>query len=106
MGTRKPARRRPGSHAVFSIESYEELLRHERAILARIAALPNGGNLFMAHPFRLLGEIGVELSARAREEILRMHPELATLSDAPFDALRACGTEQPIRYRLKGLFKR
>jgi hypothetical protein len=106
MGMRKPARRRSSSHAVFTIESYEQLLRHERAILERIAALPNGGNLFMAHPFRLLREIGVEISAKTHDQIVRMHPELAALSEAPFDALRASGTEQPIQYRLKGLFKR
>ncbi|MBI3016111.1 MAG: hypothetical protein HYY65_13860 [Candidatus Tectomicrobia bacterium] len=45
----------------LSIGSYAELLKHEQEILRRIRAVPNGGNLFLIHPFLLFEDIGVEL---------------------------------------------
>jgi hypothetical protein len=88
------------------ISSYAELVQNEREILRRIEALPNGGNLFMIHPFLLLADVGVELSERARTEILRAEPRLAGLSAVPYRALRASRSPQTYQIRLRGLFER
>ena len=55
----------------LEIESYAELLRHEREILDRIEKTPNGGNLFVAHPFRVLADVGVVLSESLEKETPR-----------------------------------
>lgn len=88
------------------IDSYADLLKHEPEILGRIEALPNGGNLFLIHPFLLFEDIGVELSERARNEIINIEPALAGLSAAPYQALKASNSRQSFEVRLKGLFGR
>lgn len=88
------------------IKSYAELLKYEKDILKRIAAVPNGGNLFLIHPFRLLEDVGVHLSEAVKKEILELEPRLSGLSDVPYQALKATQTRQSFQIRLKGLFRR
>lgn len=88
------------------VESLEELMEHEQEILKRIADTSNGGQLFLIHPFLLLKDIGVALSAHAEEEIRRREPHLSGLSPIPYRALRNSRAEQPIRVNLHGLFER
>ena len=90
----------------LSIDSYADLLKYEPEILSRIEALPNGGNLFLIHPFLLLEEIGVALSPQAKDEILAFEPRLSALSEVPYRALKASDAEQRLQVRLKGLFSR
>lgn len=104
---RKPKTRsaKPGVKRL-RINSYAELLQSEQEILYRIEALPNGGNLFMIHPFLLFEDIGVELSETARDEILAIEPRLAGLSEVPYRALKASTSPQRYQVSLKGLFER
>ncbi len=88
------------------IDSYAELLKHEREILRRIEAVPNGGTLFLIHPFLLFEDIGVDLSERAKAEVLAAEPRLAGLSPVPYRALKASKSPQNYRIRLRGLFER
>lgn len=88
------------------INSYAALLKHEKEILYRIEALPNGGNLFMIHPFLLFEDIGVGLSQKAKGEILALEPSLAGLSEVPYRALKESTSPQKYQVYLKGLFQR
>jgi hypothetical protein len=88
------------------VDTYAQLLEHESEMLRRIETVPNGGNLFLIHPFMLLADIGVELSDRALAEILEVAPHLRALSDVPYRALRASTSLQRFRVHLRGLFSR
>ncbi len=90
----------------LSINSYADLLQYEQEILDRIEALPNGGNLFMIHPFLLFEDIGLVLSQEAKDEILTIEPRLAGLSELPYAALKASESQQGYEVHLKGLFER
>jgi hypothetical protein len=90
----------------LAIGSFEALLREEPEILARIADVPNGGYLFMIHPFRLLADIGVQLAPGLEAELVRRFPELSGLADAPYDALKASESPQRIQFHIRGLFRR
>lgn len=99
-------RQAPAFRAI-AIHSYADLLAQEEEILARIERFPNGGNLFMIHPFMLFEEIGVELSAEAKREIEKREPHLRGLSPTPYRALRKNGAaRQNVRFHIKGLFRR
>lgn len=87
-------------------DSLEDLLREEARVVERIGATPNGGNLFLAHPFQLLADLGVALSERTRREIIRVVPELSTASPAAYQALKASREPQTIVIRIRGLFPR
>ena len=54
----------------------------------------------------LLHDIGVALSSRATDEILREVQGLSALSLIPYTALKHSSEPQSIRYRLSGLFAR
>jgi len=88
------------------IDSLEELFKHEAEILKRIEQIPNGGNLFLIHPFMLLADVGVELSENAQKQIIRQEPHLSGLSAVPYNALKASKAKQNFRVHLKGLFER
>ena len=90
----------------LTVNSWDELLKHEEEILRRIAHVINGGNLFITHPFQMLADIGVLLSDRTREEILAREPSLRGLSLLPYKALRDTPSEQHIKFRVHGLFRR
>src|SRR5947207_3332381 len=72
----------------LKIDSYDDLLMHEKEIVERIATIRNGGNLFMANPFLLFKDIGVQLSPRANEEIVKRVPQLSAVSSVGYEALK------------------
>jgi hypothetical protein len=90
----------------LAIGSFEALWREEPEILARISAVPNGGHLFMIHPFRLLTDIGVQVAPTLEAELVRRFPELSGLADAPYDALKASEAPQRIQFHIRGLFRK
>jgi len=90
----------------IKVASFDELLKHEGEIIERIAATPNGGNLFMIHPLMLLADVGVELSERSIKEILEHEPYLSGLSPTPYQALKHSKEKQKVRFHVHGLFRR
>lgn len=88
------------------VNTWQELMTHEREIAERIAQTRNGANLFMANPFMLLTDIGVDLSPEVREEIIRREPRLGALSPTPYTALKNSKDKQKVRYHLHGLFNK
>ena len=94
------------STEVLIIDSYRVLLSHEREILERIRRTPNGGRLFLIEPFRLLAEIGVEITPAARDEIVAIHPGLKGISSTPYDALKASRERQSLRFHIRRLDNR
>jgi len=54
------------------IESHQALLERQDEIVERINRTPNGGQLFMVEPFRLLADVGVSVTPAARDEIVRI----------------------------------
>lgn len=90
----------------LQIDSFEDLINHEEVIVARIAEIPNGGNLFLANPFMLLEDIGVELSENVKAEIVKLEPSLSALSPTPFESLKRSRVTQNMQVEVKGLFRR
>ena len=90
----------------LKVNSFDELMQHEKEILDRIAHTQNGANLFMAHPLMLLADIGVQLSEDAKKEIISREPHFASLSEVPYKALKASAEQPSIRFYLHGLFER
>ena len=90
----------------LKVDSFAELLKYEKEILARIERMPNGGQLFLIHPFMLLRDIGVELSERAEQEIQQYEPGLTARSSIPYQALKNSKEKQKVRFHLRGLFER
>lgn len=95
-----------GAEPWLKVDSFYELMKHEKEILERIERMPNGGQLFLIHPFMLLQDIGVALSERAEQEILECEPRLTGLSAVPYHALKNSKEEQNVRFHLRGLFER
>lgn len=89
----------------LEVDSFAELCQQEAAIIERIEKTPNGGYLFQLHPLMLLRDLGVRLSKKAVRELVEQEPTLASLNPAPYLALRASDSEQPIRVRVRHLFK-
>lgn len=90
---------------VLRIDSFKELLAHEKEILDQISETTNGGYLFMMHPFMLLEDIGVQLSEQAKKEIMRREPVLSALSPTPYEIMKRVKTNQRYTVHLHGLFK-
>ena len=88
------------------VDSFDELMEHEEEIVRRIERTPNGGQLFLIHPFMLLRDIGVELSERAEREVRQYEPRVTGLSAVPYEALKNSREEQTIRFNVRGLFER
>jgi hypothetical protein len=95
-----------GAEPWLKVDSFDELMKHEKEILERIERIPNGGQLFLIHPFMLLRDIGVELSERAEQEIRQHEPRLTGLSTVPYQALKNSKERQRVRFHLRGLFER
>lgn len=91
---------------LLRLTSYRQLLEYERDILARIAKLPNGAQLFLAHPFRCLADVGVTLAQSVEREIRALHPELSGLSPTPYEFVKRQGPDPLVRIELRGLFRR
>jgi hypothetical protein len=90
----------------LKVDSFAELMEHEQEIVKRIEATPNGGQLFLIHPFLLLRDIGVEVTERAERDICKHEPRLTGLSAVPYRALQNSKERQTVRFHLKGLFER
>ena len=90
----------------LKVNSFAELMEHEKEIVARIEQTNNGGQLFLVHPFMLLKDIGVELSESATQEILKREPHLSGLSAVPYRALKSTKEKQHVRFHVHGLFER
>lgn len=91
----------------IEIRSLDELHEHEAEIVRRISELPNGGHLFLVHPFALLADVGVVLSEGVRHELVEREPELAAASVGAYRALRGLSSPEPkFRVHLHGLFPR
>ena len=95
-------------HENYSIvvATYDELLAREQELIDRIRAIPNGGQLNLLHPLRLLADVGVELAPEARDEFASRHGGAGAWSERPYRALRESTSEQPSRVILRGLFGR
>ncbi len=94
------------SNSWLRVNSFDELMEHEADIIAHIERTPNGGQLFLIHPFLLLKDIGVTLSAQAEQEIRKHEPHLTGLSSIPYEALKKSKENQQVRFHLRGLFQR
>jgi hypothetical protein len=90
----------------MTIKSLEELAQHQATIIRRIEAVPNGGLLFALHPFRMLADIGVELSEKLKAQLVEQNPALRSLTESPYQALKSSSAPQPVDIRLRGLFGR
>jgi hypothetical protein len=89
----------------ITINTLGELARHEADIIARINRLPNGGNLFMAHPFLLLTDIGVRIGDGLRAELIRHDRYLMGLSETPYRSLQGTTERLRVRYHVRKLFR-
>ena len=90
----------------LQIDSFDDLMSHEEEIVARINETRNGGNLFLANPFMLLEDIGVELSENVKAEIMEIEPSLSTLSAKPYESLKRSRVAQNMQIEVNGLFRR
>jgi hypothetical protein len=90
--------------SIIKIDSFEELVHHHLEILRRIADTHNGSNLFLAHPFMLLEDIGVIISKEVQYELLKKSPALFYLSSRAFTAIKRHGKRQPNHVKVNRLF--
>ncbi len=90
----------------ITISTYDELLNHEQELLERISALPNGGQLYLIHPLRVLAEVGAELAPDVQDEFAAQHDGSGGWSEEPYRALRESTSAQLGRVTLRGLFRR
>lgn len=90
----------------LKVDSFAELMAHEKEIVDRINRFPNGAQLFLIHPFLLLKDVGVELSDKAEQEVRRSEPMLSGLSAVPYQAMKNTEAKQNVRFHLRGLFER
>jgi hypothetical protein len=90
--------------SAINVLTFDQLLGEEQNIVELINKVPNGGHLFLTHPFRLLQDIGVRLAPDVEKEIMRRQPEISGLSDATYNTLKAA-PQQRIRFRVHGLFQ-
>lgn len=86
------------------VDSVKELHRQEQVVLARLHALPNGEQRFLAHPLRALADAGIELGPEVHAAIVRRYPQLAILPETAYNALTATSVRQTGAFRLHGLF--
>ena len=90
----------------IKINNWEELCEHEPEILQRIKALPNGDRAFVTHPLLCLTMVGVNLSEKFRDTLIRLHPTLALKSPFVFRAILNNKIDDNIKMNLSGLFRR
>ena len=90
----------------ISINTFDELLRQEKKIIEIINEMPNGGNLFMAHPFKLLEDIGIQLGEELIQEIKSREPYESGFSENAYNAIKESTEKQTIHFHLSGLFRR
>lgn len=90
----------------LQISSVAELRAHEIEILDRIHREPDGDCLFFLNPFRLLSEIGVDITTDFRAQLLRNRPHLGALSLMAYEAVRQASSRQPVSAHIRRLFRR
>jgi len=90
----------------LEVNSLDDLFKHEAAIVDRINQTMNGGYLFMTNPLMLFADIGVVLSKRAREDLIRLEPRIGLESQVAYRALRSAKEQQNLRINLRGLLER
>jgi hypothetical protein len=88
----------------LKVDSVNALRAAEKEILARIAALPNGGYLLILDPWRCLAQCGCDVAPLVKAEINRRYPAFARSSELPFNAVRASSVKQPMQVTVRGLF--
>jgi hypothetical protein len=88
----------------MKLETMEQLIANEQQIIAKMDALPNGGLLFVLHPFLLLADIGVEISADLKQVLIQRIPTLRSLSESTYYAVRRTQEPQINTYHFKRLF--
>lgn len=89
----------------IGIKSLDDLRKYEAEIVRRIAAVPNGGNLFLLDPMRLLNDVSVALAPAVETAVRKLHPELPDgAADDVYKAL-AGAPRQSVRIQIEGLFR-
>ena len=101
-----PSGKVQGAKPWLKVDSFAELMEHEKEIVDLIERTPNGGQLFLIHPFLLLHDLGVELSKHAEQEIIQHEPHLTGLSHVPYHALKNSKEKQNVHFHVHGLFER
>lgn len=84
-------------------------MANEDEIVRRINETPNGGNLLLLDPQRLLKDLGIHLTAQAEEEWKASQPNVFPTPTSPYvyDAMAASHpTEEGLRIVVKGLFRK
>lgn len=93
----------------LQIGSFQELMASEDEIVRRINETPNGGNLLLLDPQRLLKDLGVQLTPEAEEEWRARQPNVFPQATSPYvyDAVSASSPpEERLRVVVKGLFRK
>lgn len=80
----------------FQIDSLSKLAEHERAIIDLINNTINGGHLFLAHPFLLLKDVGVELTPAVEQALLKRYPEISGCSKTVYSMLKNAPAQKSI----------
>lgn len=91
------------------IGSFQELMASEDEIVRRINETPNGGNLLLLDPQRLLKDLGVQLTPEAEEEWRARQPNVFPQASSPYvyDAVSASRPpKEGLRVVVKGLFRK
>ncbi len=93
--------------STLKIETIEELMAKEKEIVERINKVPNGGNLFVAHPFMLFEDIDVVLDVQVREGLFQRIPLLGRgFKPHLYKAIKKNKGKEKVKIRVKGLFKK
>ena len=93
----------------LQLSSLQELLAQEDEIVRRINETPNGGNLLLLDPQRLLKDLGIQLTPEAEQELRASQPTFFPKAISPhvYDAMAASRpTEEGLQVRVKGLFRK
>ena len=88
----------------LTVDTYQNLVANEAAILARVNQVPNGAALFCAHPLRMLADLGVVLSPAAQADLVKHMPPAASGSDLAYESLSRGGARPAYAIGLKSLF--
>ena len=93
----------------LQISSLQELRAQEDEIVRRINQTPNGGNLLLLDPQRLLKDLGIVLTPEAEQEWKASEPNFFLSGTSPYvyDAMAASRpAEEGLQVKVKGLFRK
>lgn len=92
---------------MIAIQDLVEFRRLELSIVKIINSTPNGGRLFVTDPFRLLAEIGVELSPTARRELEAELPHTGGFPlSSYYDAIHNSAPNQHVKVIVRGILRK